>query len=862
MSDSSEEEIFSTRHKRQSRNDLAHLFDEQSSVSEDYAPPIYDHILLDFFGTGEEYNIPGAAVVEQEEKNKSIFVDCEKLMQYESRAGDLLKGDSFVLAFLHRNTEYAGHKKLNEMIDVNRRINEFLKLSEMQIEAKYSTFEDCVAMHKYSYDTSSILWKLLLTPEYLYENALIGQRIYEPIEPNAGVSDILINEGIVGEVIDIFVKHPLFTSTIVHVVNINNNPIEILSRYFLHDVNANLIEQSKNFSSFDELRHYILRSAIKLVGNLEQKISHKTHQINKKVEFYKIVDSTLDKILTGGKPIAEDELAMGIFYSKNVFYCSVIDFKGRCVKYFQTRDINSIQKIDVVFSAIGSYEKGIKNVVLQIPGVILVDLELVHALYDSNDSKAFSTGIARRVSQIEIEYVRACTNKIHIKNNLLSNEESMDAFELGTRLGLAFVGIDVNKLRLGEFNHVISFINLDFDFFEQITAYGHIDSLDQLTKTGILTQHNNLKFITRIPHKKLNSISSVFERPNDFDNVCVYLRASATFDRFFIHPINYQHARILCSAASEDSIDSVLNNTSILNFDMTEIRKIYPQMDWIGECITHSHRQLFTSVPDKVIHEEIYGELCGSVEGRVSYISRTAIFIDGIVKRKNLSINPLFFREKNTIYFNYTSPLENSDEQICTVDIVVRKDTDEYFQNQIVSVNINDPSFSTLSYNGTIISHTRSKRLRFTEHPLFMNYTAKGIEQHLHASKRTLGLRKSGQGSYGIVTLRLFLRNDEVYQHIKFEEIDNKILCRNISFEDCDEMICYFGRKLRLIDKLRKYKGNIVFELVKDQPGLVKVSLEKGHSKKSELIKIENVILIGNKKFRTLDDYLKYRNIK
>lgn len=863
-SSSSEEEIFSTRHKRQAANDLAHLFDEESTVSEEYVQPVYDHILMDFFGTGEEYSTTKINVEEHSEKVEMLTVDCERILKYESRASSLLKGDSIMLAFLHRNTEFAGHKKFMEFIDVNKRINEYLKLEQMKIDPKYATFEDCIAMHNFSYDNNSIVWKLILSPECLYENALIGQRIHEPVEPNASVTEIITNQKMIDDIISIYSSHPLFISTIVHVATLDVNPLDALSRFFLYNASSSLPGNLGSFDTFDDLRIYILKRSIESIGCLEQKQSHRNNQAKKREAFKDLVDSTLDKILTGGKPLEENEHGMGIFYHKNILHCSIIDFKGRCIKYFQTRDASSLQKNEMSFYAIGSFDKGIKNMPSQIPDVMVVDLELVYALYDINDFKAFSTGIARRVSQIEIEYVRACTNKVGIRSDILSTDECMDAFELGTRLGLALIGIDVNKLRFNEYSHVVAFINLDSEFVEQLIAYGAIMTLDQLVKTGILMQNTYGPYISEIVSKRPSSINSIFERVNDFDNACVYLRAPTLLDRTLLHPINYTFAKILCNAVLEEqntAIEMVLRDPNILNIDMTDIRKIDPQMDWISECITHSSRQQIDSVPDQVIHEEIYGRLKGMMEGRVRFIGKGFLFVDGVVKWKNLDLDPLYHRERNTLYFNYSRPVENPDDEICTVDVFVKKDNEEYFQNQYVSVNLIDPAFSSMSYNGTLVSQSRQKRLKFIDHPLFYNLSAKRIEQEMHNSNKTIAIRKSGQGPYGIVTLRLFIRDMEVFQHIKFEEIDNKVSCKNIFFDDVDEMIVYFCRKLRIFDSLRKYKGDVNFELVMDQPGIVKVVLKRGHTHKSEAIKIENVILLGNKKFRTVEEYLKYRMI-
>lgn len=865
MSDSSEDEIFSTRHKRQAKNDLAHLFEERSTESEEEVQPVYDHILLDFFGTGKEYITSKHKKMEQQEKKEMLTVDCYNLLKYEPRAASLLKGDSFMLSFLHRETEYAGQKNIMDMIDINRRVNEYLKLMQMNIEPKYAVYEDCVAMHNYTYDTSNILWKMIISPEALYENALVGQRIHEPVEPIIKITDLVTNVGIIEEIVTLYASHPLFTSTVVHVMAKNIDPVYTLSKYFLHDANMNLSKKKELFETYDEIRCYILNKAIDSVGNLDQKIEYKKQQEAKRRAFKSIVDITLDKILTGCRPLAENEQGMGIFFNKGILYCSIIDYKGRCVKYFQTREIQMVKNNEVAFYAVGSLDKGIKRLINQFSEATIVDLELVHALYDVSDYKAFSTGIARRAYQIEIEYIRAVINKVTIKNDILNNDESADAFELGTRVGLALVGVDVNKLRYNEYSHVVKFINFDSEFVEQVNTYGTIDSLDQLIKAGILMRDLNPSFITKVPLKRPSLISSVFERMYDYDNTCVYLRAPSLFDRFVIHPINYSSAKILCCAVvdeEKDAIVTVLNDPSLLCIDMTEIRKVNPHMDWIGECITHSTRQILQSIPDNIIHEELCGRLKGTVEGKIQHISKTAMFVDCVVKTKNIALEPLFRREKNTIYYDFTGSRQNMDETIFNINVIAKSEGSEYHQNQLVSVNINDPIFSTLSFNGTIIPQVRQKRLKFIDHSLFMDLSAKGIESELSKNNKTLLIRKSSQGTHGIVTIRLFLHDVVVFQHLKFEEIDDKIKFKELLYDDINEMITYFTKKLRIVDKIRKYKGEAEFKLVKDQPGIVKVMLKRGKIEKMENIKIENVIMIGNKRFKTLDEYLKYRRIE
>ncbi|KAM0673529.1 hypothetical protein GVAV_002904 [Gurleya vavrai] len=938
---SSEEIVFKKRRTTKTKDtELENLFEDSTAshtsiedVDYNYPQETYS-VLSEIFGTGDEYQY----IYEKKkiEKKKEIL---EEKLVYNYQNDDilyflarrtnlsddekndikrLLSGESEFLLFFHNECSL----KLHQFFEMKERLKEFHKLKGIYKKFAENEFE-AELIEKYV-TTNKFENKFILTVEEFYENYINKQKIHEP--KKFELSEDIFNH------CNYFAKHPLFIKmvsdflykfiykknnknmlSITQILDIykNNNTCDIKNFLQTIEMSENDFDTffANNFilnDEFDFIRKDFLQKSISKIKNLFKLILVQHDKKEKSLIKKNLINAVVDRILNGGRPLKEDETSFGLFECEGIYYCSVIDYRGKNIDYFSFKNLellrNKIEEFIPQYIAFSANSVMIKSTSKKLAGLIdecpflIVENEIINLLYDIKEPKEYSTGIAKRLNCPELEYCKLLDKNIILNfvkdQNKLNRKDQILSIERGIKISLCFVGVDVNLLRYSEYKYFFKLIGVDEEFDERIKECDFIKNLNYLSTNEILFNDFN----------KENTYS-ITEKLNENENVCVFLRiynkSQKTdehidtesfftreyqkvniFDSLMIHPCNYKFACAVCMV-SIDCDNTMGDNLHLLkdiiedfdrlnNLDLellgTNNSKILKN---VKMYLTMTKRKEFEGATDEIIFDEIYGKIDIEkiYEGRICKVSNKYIIAEIKIKKdKGLSV-------------------------------FVFIDHGEFYMNQIVKIKLVSPNYSNLSYSGTLEEEIVERKLKFTELKLCKNFDSLKSQKYLIENDKLIVLRKSSQSDEAVLTLKIYLHKlgknefdfngklreikdqDVIFKHFKLVEENDTYLFKNICYESIDEFISNyikpFIRNLQNVRRNLKYfctaeesenyiynsqKNKIVYSffLCREYPGKA-VFLFKDSDLKKELLHIGQKIIYNGKEFKNIDEFLYYK---
>ncbi|KAM0677830.1 Transcription elongation factor spt6 [Binucleata daphniae] len=846
----------------------------------------------------------------------------------------LISGDSVFLLAYHTDTTFT----VQELFECKDRLAEFktiTKLIDCYMSAKSTVDESTnifinnfyIKSHKFlenaneaedlrqyfdylkqniSNYISFIESKILIIPDLLYENYINKQTMHEP--------KLTHNHPCLENDIYIFYsKNPIFIKVIVNLyyefgmVQENNGNVKYIKEFtkdelekinvndkfviFIDDnvFDENLFKYFRGNDSFDEQRFLFLKKCISNVHNFENKLKNKCILEIKKNAKKEVTEMVIDRIVNGSIELMENEYGCGLYEINGMFYASIINYKGNCINFYNEKNINKIMnnilENRVKYIAYLCKEKGMRYTLKSIntilnennnndqlcdnneqtcTNVVCIESLIVDSLYDKTNHKSYTTGIARRVLFPEIEFCKMYNNNISIKNEMLNKEEVMDCIKKGIQVSFSIIGIDVNLLKFSEFKDCLAILDFSTDFNEIVNEFGTVDSLQNLENT-ILSSNTNS-----------NNAYIIGNRINDYNNACTYLRIknntskqntnAVLLDSFMVHPKNYRLANFVCSAALK--IETVNENTNELIENLCKesdklknlcVKSLnfenYKLLNKIRIFMILYTRNMFQGISDKTIFEEIVG------------LIDTKILYEGRIKRVGEKYVIVEIHNKKTEVF------------------VQKTIEDNYFVNQIVSVQLLEPDYFNLSYTGTIVNTEKKRKLRFLEHPLFKFFDYFATEKFLYESNKILVLRKSSKSDDAVITLKIDtakrdnskIKNNNRFclVHYKLIEQENGYVYENTTYDKIDEFISVYIRSIvQNVKRIKKHmrfceseeearfaivKMNYCFYLSLVYPGKVVFAYKKDNDMKKEYINIGMKLKYNEKEFDNLDEFITYK---
>lgn len=889
MSASSEEEIYKRRKKQtEIKEDLENLFEDANDESSEIEYKFNEeHIFQEVFGTGHEYDYiyktdKVSASVDTPQKNPLVAENAPKYFYYEddiyafllekSTINEiekksvqlLLQGYSVFYIFFHCKLCF-DFKKLRK---IKKRISEYVKLKKFAKEGtNIGHFEDIAEYTKVKqyyerFSDEHIIFsdlfssKYMLSVEQLYDNVVNNDEIYICTNSNISSYNKLLQmpfDDFIHRVSRLFASHPLFC--------------KIVYKYGKENVISHFVGTGDAVS----VKKDVITRAIANIENYSSMVERKKQQIIKDDIKDTITKRIVDMILNGGRPIKGLECVLGLFEYKKQFFGSIVDHKGKCLEHFVLKDINMIEsKIEThepVYVVYTSTERSLRYNLSKLEtkvncDLIIIDNEMTYKLYGFDDLRNYSIHLAKRVMWPEVELCKLRHNRIKLEslfdNKSLTNEEYFEAMDLGIKIGLTFVGVDINKLAYNDYKPILPYIGVDEYFLEQVINYGEIPSLKLLKEAWFLTQKI----------EKDNAL--LLDDPiNDYDNSCVFLRCynDTLLDQFMVHPKNYGYAKVLALAAfneesAKDSntiIERVLQNPGqITKFNMSAIAQTgNSEMINIKNYLLIHKRKHFSGVSDKTLFFDIIGIIeKKDYSAQIKKIDRH-FFIASISPSENDYIK---------------KPVSRNN----TIDVFSKGDTSAYFSNQYVTLRVEDASFSNLSYTGNTVDEKKLKKLpRFVDSIWYKNLNYHESEKYLLDNNKLCLVRQSSKGyTVCVVTVKLSL-NPQIFVHLKLSESATHYEFNKDIYDDIDEFITRYVKQMLIqVKKIKQHKhfsrdkisgaANLLLMkyalyLSEEYPGRLVFAYKNGNRIIEEYIKIEDQLTQGNKKYNTVDQYIESR---
>lgn len=614
-----------------------------------------------------------------------------------------------------------------------------------------------------------------------------------------------------------------------------------------------------NDTPWNKVRESILQRAINAF-NFVHFLKDRINEACKEKLKTELFSNLVDRIVNGRIEVKDHESRfVGVTIERQGIRASIIDYVGDLVDYmfynFEEMPLlaNTLEKyglcsIYLSGCALPQLKFFVKAFQKDFPGITLfyVESRLLKTCYSS---KELPQKVARMVLFPEVEYAHIIQEGFDVETvpcmGCLSYKEKALTLERALTTSLSIVGVDLNLLLKNKQIQVLLKYIPGLELDKKIKSYGFIEKLEVLRNKEMLSEKDYTNAATF-----LRIFPSLHKKRASFD----------ILDSLAIHPSNYRYARMCCAAVLDyeeiddenpsNVVEEIMRMKHKLSqFDLKSFEKnteLYPIIELCVNVLGEEKRY-FQGLPDNMIFDDLIGDR-----------DQDALYEGRVVK-----CGPSF----------YLVDVEGS------FTVFIRRTCDLHL-NQLVKVKLLAKNYSTLSFEGSIVSDNDKMGEHgsvFSKHPLFRSLNFLEAEEYLKNNEEDFLIRRSSQGNhYCIIVIRL---SDDIFLHLKIEKSGDQYVCAKRYFEDIDEIINTHVRSI--IRMLKSIKSHVkyfpspeeagsylsafdgskilyAFYLSKEYPGKLVFSYNSGDVFK-EYIGIEGPLSYNKRTFSNLEEFLSYR---